>query len=136
VITTAAQAWITGLMLGVIGYAIFQIAPVCMESYKLEDAVHREERLASADWKSDETVQDVIYQKAQDLGLPVDRQEINVASSIRDTPVSGVVAVIGTAREIATVADVNIDVSYTVPVAFPGHTFYLKFHFHADDRSA
>jgi hypothetical protein len=123
-------------MLGVIGYAIFQIVPLYIESYKLEDAARREARLASADWKSDATVQDVIYQKAQDLGLPVDRQEINVASSIRDTPVSGVVAVIGTATEIATVANVNIDVSYTVPVAFPGHTFYLKFHFHGNDRSA
>lgn len=135
-IKTALQAWVTGLIVGVIGYALFQTVPVCMESYQLENAARREARLASTNWKSDTAVQDVVYQKAQDLGLPVDRPAINVASSIRDKPVNGIVALMDAPTESDTTATVNIEVSYSVPVRFPGHTFYLKFHFHADDRSS
>jgi hypothetical protein len=135
-IKTALQAWVTGLILGVIGYALFQVVPVYMESYQLEEASRKEARLASANWKSDAAVQDVVFEKAGDLGLPVDRQDIHVASSVRDKPVNGVVALLGADGEPATIADVDIDVSYSVPVVFPGHTFYLKFRFHADDHSA
>lgn len=135
-IKTALQAWVTGSIVVVIGYALLQVVPVYKESYQLENAARREARLASTNWKSDAAVQDVVYQKAQDLGLPVDRPAINVASSIRDKPVNGIVALMDTPTESDTSATVNIEVSYTVPVRFPGHTFYLKFHFHADDHSS
>jgi len=74
---------------------------------------------------------DEILQKAQDLGLAVQPDEIKVTAAKKEAqiPIAGVAAIVenGNQNDLPTVAAVNIDISYEVPIAFPLYTFGCSF---------
>jgi hypothetical protein len=113
-----------------------------MKGYEFEKATRKEAQLAAANFTTTDTVRDEILQKAQDLGLAVEPDEINVTAAKKEAqiPVAGVAGVAaivenGSQNDLPTVAAVNIDVSYKVPIAFPLYTFEMQFRVHADDHT-
>ena len=127
------------LLAGVLIYAGVQMSSAYMRGYEFEKATRKEAELAAANFTTTDTVRDEILQKAQDLGLTVEPYEINVTAAKKEAqiPVAGVAAIVenGSQNDLPTVAAVNIDISYEVPIAFPLYTFEMKFRVHADDHT-
>jgi hypothetical protein len=135
---TPLNGLLAGVVLGLAAYVCVQIVPVYMKSYELNAATRREAQLAAVDFKSNEAVQEEIYEKAQELGLPVEMEQIRVESLATESTPGALASVLGadSPPQTDTKASLDIEVSYSVPVEFPGLTFHLNFHVHADDRSA
>lgn len=135
---TPLNGLVAGVVMGVAAYVCVQVVPAYFKSYEFTAAAQREAQLAAVNFKSNEAVQGEIYDKAQELGLPVEMEQIRVESVVTKSNTATVASVIGLEPEPepTTTASLDIEVSYTVPVEFPGWTFHLNFHVHADDRSA
>lgn len=129
---------LAGIVLGLAAYVCVQIAPAYVKNYELGSAARREARLAAVDFKSNEVIQGSIYDKARELGLPVEMEQIRVASVVTVSAPDALASLMdaGAAPQSSTKASLDIEVSYSVPVEFPGWTFHLNFHLHADDHSA
>lgn len=95
-------------------YAGFKLIPVYVNNYQLEDAIKTEARFALAERKTPMDVKRDIVKKAQDLGISITDQDVQVS-------VTGNL--------------VTISLTYTVPVDFPGYHMDLLFHPQADNRS-
>jgi hypothetical protein len=134
-----AEALLTGIAVGVLVYATIQIAPAYLKNYEFEQAMRKEVQLAAINWRSATAISDEVWEKGHDLGLPVYREGITVTSSKKPVaiPIAGMEAIVasGDRNDLPSVGDVSIDVSYAVPIQFPGHTFRWKFHFRADNHS-
>lgn len=133
-IGAALGALAAGLLLGALAFAAFQIVPVYFKNYAFENAARKETQLAAANLRSDNAIRDDIYQKAQALGLPVEIGNIKVQSRVREDGPTSIESVLFPSDKPNLVGNVDIDVSYTFPVEFPGWTFRLNFRFHVDDR--
>jgi hypothetical protein len=132
---------LTGVVLGVAAYVCVQTVPVYLKSYEFEAAARREAQLAAVNFRSNEAVQGEIYDKAHELGLPVEMEQIRVESVVTESnPGTSVASLMGAESpsepSASAKARLDIEVSYAVPVEFPGWTFRLNFHVQADDRSA
>lgn len=128
------KALSAGVLIGALGFATWQIVPVYFESYEFQEAAQKEAHLAATNLESDEAIRNELYQKAQDLGLPVEIGNIKVQSTSHESGVNPLDTMLDPSAKPITVGNVDIDVSYAVPVKFPGWTFHLNFQFHADDR--
>jgi hypothetical protein len=128
------KALSAGLLMGVLGFAALQIVPIYFKSYKFENAARRDAHLAAADLRTGEAIRDDVYQKAQNLGIPVEIGNIKVHSETHESSASSLGTLVDPSAKPNMVGSVDIDVSYAVPVEFPGWTFHLNFQFHADDR--
>jgi len=133
----ALQALAAALALGLTAYTLLQVVPAYVKNYEFEDAARKEARLAVTNPKSGPAIQDDLYQKAQELGVPVEIGQIRVNSGAAVSSVSSLDTLMSSTAEGSTsaVGTVNIEVSYAVPVRFPGYTLQLRFHVHADDKS-
>jgi hypothetical protein len=129
---------LAGVVLGLAAYVCVQIAPAYVKNYELAATARREARLAAVNFKSNEAIQGNIYDKARELGLPVEIEQIRVASVVTESAPDALASLTGpdAAPQSSAKADLDIEVSYSVPVEFPGWTFHLNFHLHADDHSA
>lgn len=138
-ILQGGQALLAGILAGVLIYAGVQMSSAYMKGYEFEKATRKEAQLAAANFTATDTVRDEILQKAQDLGLAVEPDEIKVTAAKKEAqiPIAGVAAIVenGSQNDLPTVAAVNIDVSYEVPIAFPLYTFEMQFRVHADDHT-
>lgn len=92
-------------------------------------------RLAAINYKPSAAIQEEVYEKGHELGLPIEDGDIQVNSSLKEAPVSSLGSLLDSASQSSTLGEVGIDVSYAVPLRFPGFSFRLKFHFHAADRN-
>lgn len=133
-IAGALGALSAGLLLGALGFAAFQIVPVYFKNYEFENAAQKEAQFAAVNLRSDDAIRGDLYQKSQDLGLPVEIGNIKVKSATRADGPTSVETILDPSAKANMVGIVDIDVSYAVPVEFPGWTFRLNFQFHADDR--
>lgn len=134
----ALQAMLTGAIIGVAVYTTVQMVPAYFKNYEFEKAMRNEVHADTANWRSSSAITDDVWEKARDLGLPVSKDGIRVSSSQKPLalPVAGVAAIVASGTDdLPAVGDVTIDVSYAIPLAFPGHTFEWKFHFHFDDHT-
>jgi hypothetical protein len=133
------EAVLGGTAIAVLVYATAQIAPAYIKNYEFEGAIRKEIQLAATNPHTAAAITDDVDEKAQDLGLAIEREGIKVTTSQKPVPipVAGVEAIVasGSPNELPLIGDVSIDVSYAVPVPFPGHTFRWNFHFHADNHS-
>jgi hypothetical protein len=66
--------------------------------------------------------------------LPVELQGIKVRAAATAAPATMTQLMDPEAHEVNT-GIVEIEVSYAVPIEFPGYTLQLQFHLHADERS-
>ncbi len=102
------------LFLVAVVYSLFQIAPVYINNYWLEDAMQQEARFAGAQHKRVEQVLEDIYGEILKLGIPARREDLQV----EERP-----------------GGFHIAVEYTVPVSLFHFQLTLRFHPSADSNS-
>lgn len=102
------------IILGAIVFTAVKIVPPEFANYQIQDSMETEARFAIANRKPVEEIRDDVWKKAQELGLPVKRDDIKVNTNQ---------------------STIEISISYTVPIDLQVYQFNLDFHPHADNRT-
>lgn len=92
-------------------YLCLMLIPPFFANYQFEDAIKTEGELSTYSTKSEEAIGDSVYKKAQELEIPLSREQIRV----RRTGFQGSGSVI-------------IEASYTVHVDLPVYPLDLEFN--------
>ena len=110
------KALLTLAILAALVFAASQIIPPYFAKYQFQDAIETESRFALTGYpkRNQDDIQNEIFKKAQDLGIPVTRDDIHVDM---------------------TTGTVDISVDYSVPVDLKVYQFTLQFHPHADNHT-
>ncbi len=97
-------------------FAAVKIVPVYFANYEFQDAINSESQFALTGYpkRSQDDIQQEVYKKAQQLGIPAKKDDIHV---------------------IMTTGTVSISLDYTVPIDLSLYQFNLQFHPHADNHS-
>lgn len=96
---------LVGLVLLLIaGLVAYKMIPVKVKAAEMRDVVQDEAK--SAGTHNDKQIRQTILHKASSLGLPVESEDISIR------------------REAG---EIKVEVSYTVPVEFPGYTYNWDF---------
>lgn len=98
------------VILLIAGLIAYRMIPIKVKAAELRDTVVDEAK--SAGQHNDKEITQAILHKAEQLELPVEQKNIDIS------------------RRAATI---TIDVTYTVPVNFPGYTYQWKFHHHTEN---
>jgi hypothetical protein len=99
-------------------YVGAELIPVYYANYEFQDAVKTEATLQTYTTKPEVEIQDTIFKKAQDLQIPLSKEQIKV--SRRGT--------IGT-------GSLSIRAPYVVHIDFPGYPMDLHFDASTDNHS-
>jgi hypothetical protein len=91
-------------------YLIAVLAPPFFSNYQFEDAIRTEAQMDTYNTKTEDQIRDAIFKKAQDLDVPVTREQIKVQRS----------GVTGT-------GSISIEAPYIVHVSLPGYPMDLNF---------
>ena len=102
------------IIIGAIAFAAVKIVPPEFANYQMQDSLETEARFAIANRKPLEEIRDDVWKKAQELEIPVKRDDIKV---------------------ITNQSTIEISLSYTVPIDLQVYQFTLNFHPHADNRT-
>jgi hypothetical protein len=102
------------LVLGSMAFAAFKIVPAYFANYQLQDSMVTEARFAMVNRKAATDVQDDIWKKVQELGIPARKDDIQVTAD------QGLVQII---------------VNYSVPVDLIVYQYSLQFHPQADNKA-
>jgi hypothetical protein len=105
----------------VIVVAIFlgvQLVPVYYANYQFKDAVNTEATLETYTTKPEADIRDAIYKKAQEDGIPIEKDQIKVQRT----------GTVGTGTLL-------IAAPYTVHVDIPGYPMDLHFDVSSDNKS-
>lgn len=107
---------ITLLVLGAMVFTAVKIVPVYFANYQFQDSIESESRFALTGYpkKTADDVRNDIFNKAKELGIPAQKDSIQVAMD------NGSVA---------------IGLDYSVPIDLAVYQFTLQFHPHADNHS-
>lgn len=97
-------------------YAAIQMIPPYFANYQFQDAIESESRFALTGYpkRSQDDIQNEVFKKAQELGIPVKPDDIKVDM---------------------TTGTVAISTDYSVPIDLKVYQFSLQFHPHADNHS-
>src|SRR5579859_5077044 len=95
-------------------YAGYKLFPPYLAEYQLSDKMQEEARFAVVNRHSDEQTRDVIYKEAQDLDVPITKDQIKVFASN---------------------SIVKISVDYTVPVDLMVYKVDLHFTPNSENKS-
>ena len=107
---------ITLLILGSMIFAGVKVVPIYFDNYQFQDAIESESRFALTGYpkKSPDDIRDDVWQKAQELSIPAQKEDIQVNE---------------------TNGSVSISLDYSVPVDLAVYQLTLQFHPHADNHS-
>jgi hypothetical protein len=107
---------ITLAILGSMVFTAVKLIPVYFANYQFQDAIESESRFALTGYpkKSIEDIRDDVWQKAQELSIPLQKDDIQVA---------------------VTSGSVSISMDYSVPIDLAVYQLTLQFHPHADNHS-
>jgi hypothetical protein len=105
--------------LAVMGAMVFvasKIVPVYFANYQMQDSIESESRFALTGYpkKNADDIRNDILQKAQELGIPAQKDAIQVDLEN---------------------GSVDISLNYSVPIDLAVYQFTLQFHPHADNHS-
>ena len=92
-------------------YLLAELAPPYFSNYQFEDAIKTEAQMDTYSTKSEDAIRDSVFKKAQELDVPVNREQIKVQRS----------GMIGS-------GSVSIEAPYTVHVNVPGYPLDLNFN--------
>ena len=92
-------------------YVCAELIPPFFSNYEFEDAIKEEATIATYSTKPEDAIRDTVFKKAQDLEIPVTRDDIKVRR----------VGLQGT-------GSVQIETHYTVHVDLPGYPLDLDFN--------
>ena len=95
-------------------FTAVKIVPPEFANYQMQDSLETEARFAIANRKPVEEIRDDVWKKAQELDIPVKRDDIKVNTNQ---------------------STIEISLSYTVPIDLQVYQFTLNFHPHADNRT-
>ena len=102
---------VTGIFVMVAAvYLIAVLAPPFFSNYQFEDAIRTEAQMDTYNTKTEDQIRDAIFRKAQDLDVPVSREQIKV----QRTGVTGT-------------GSISIEAPYIVHVSLPGYPMDLNF---------
>ncbi|PYV59316.1 MAG: hypothetical protein DMG90_10595 [Acidobacteria bacterium] len=99
-------------------YLCATLIPPFFSNYQFEDAIKTEAQMSTYSTKSEEQIRDTIYKKAQELEIPMNREQIKV----QRTGLQGS-------------GSVSIDAPYLVHVDLPGYPLDLRFDPSTRNRS-
>jgi hypothetical protein len=102
------------IILCAIVFAAVKIVPPEFANYQMQDSMETEARFAIANRKPLEEIRDDVWKKAQELDIPVKRDDIKVVTNQ---------------------STIEISLSYAVPIDLQVYQFTLNFHPHADNRT-
>src|SRR5690348_13509393 len=107
---------ITLVILGSMVFAGVKVVPVYFANYQFQDAIESESRFALTGYpkKSIGDIRDDVWQKAQELSIPVQKDDIQVD---------------------VTNGSVTISLDYSVPIDLAVYQLTLQFHPHADNHT-
>ena len=91
-------------------YVCAELIPPYFANYQFEDAIRNEAQMNTYNTRTEESIRDSVFKKAQDLEIPVTREQIKVQRT-------GQMGAGG----------LNIESSYIVHVDFPGYPLDLHF---------
>jgi len=106
----------TLFIIGAMVFAGIKLVPVYFANYEFQDSLNSESRFALTGYpkRNAEDVRDDIMKKAQDLGVPLQRDAIQVELNN---------------------GSVDISTDYSVPIDLAVYQFTLQFHPHADNHT-
>jgi len=110
------------LVLGLLACGVYvgaEMIPPYFSNYEFQDTIDSEARLGTYSTKSEDTIRDAVFKRAQDLEIPVAREQIKVQRS--GSTGSG---------------SVVIETDYTVHVDLPGYPMDLHFHPESKNKGA
>jgi len=102
------------LILALLGAGVWvsaELIPPYFSNYEFQDTLDNEARLGTYSTKGEELIRDEVFRKAQDLELPLTKDDIKVQRS----------GAVGTGAVV-------IETDYTVHVDLPGYPMDLHFH--------
>jgi len=99
-------------------YLCAELIPPYFSNYEFEDAIKNEAQLATYSSKSEDAIRDEMFKKAQDLDIPVSKDQIKVQRT-----------------GVQNAGSVSIEVPYTVHVDLPGYPLDLNFDPASQNRS-
>lgn len=91
-------------------YLIAVLVPPFFSNYQFEDAIRTEAQMDTYNTKTEDQIRDAIFKKAQELDVPVTREQIKV----QRTGVTGT-------------GSISIEAPYVVHVNLPGYPLDLNF---------
>ena len=91
-------------------YLIAELAPPYFSNYQFQDSIRNEATLNTYTTKPEDAIRETIYKKAQDLDIPLTKDQIKVK---RMGPLGS--------------GSLMIDAEYTVHVNLPGYPLDLQF---------
>ncbi len=94
----------------------WRIIPVYVKSFQFQDEIRTKCKFAGVDRKSPETVKEELLRKAEELNLPVAREQLQVNA--------------------AGPGGIRVDVRYTVPVDLILFDINIPFEYNIDSKSA
>jgi hypothetical protein len=102
---------VTGIFVMVAAvYLIAVLAPPFFSNYQFEDSIRTEAQMDTYNTKTEDQIRDAIFKKAQDLDVPVSREQIKV----QRTGVTGT-------------GSISIEAPYIVHISLPGYPLDLNF---------
>ena len=107
------------VVIAAVVYGSSVLIPPFFSNYQFEDAIETEARMSTYSTKPEDAIRESVFKKAQDLEIPVSREQIKVQ---RFGPQ-------GT-------GSILIETQYTVHVNLPGYPLDLNFHPTTKNRGA
>lgn len=105
---------LTLIVLGSLIFIAVKVFPPYFANYQLQDSMESEARFAMANRKSAQDIQDDVWHKIQQLGIPATEDAIAVTSN------QGIV---------------TISVNYSIPIDLIVYQFNMQFHPTADNHT-
>ena len=76
------------LLLVLLGFFAYRLIPVYVNAYDFRDSMRTQARFAAVDQKPFETIRTELYNKAQELNLPIEREDIQITKGPDGTTIS------------------------------------------------
>lgn len=105
------------VIVGVV-YVCAELMPPYFSNYQFEDVIETEARMSTYSSKSEDAIRDTVYKKAQELEIPISKDQIKVQRT----------GSVGS-------GSVLIETSYAVHVNLPGYPMDLQFHPSSKNKS-
>jgi len=107
---------VTLAIMGAMIFVAVKIVPVYFANYQIQDSIESESRFALTGYpkKSADDVRNDVLQKVQELGIPAQKDAIQVNLDN---------------------GSVSISIDYSVPIDLDVYQFTLQFHPHADNHT-
>ena len=116
---TIKMVLILALLAGMV-YVGAELIPPYFANYQFQDALDTEARLGTYSTKGDEVIRDNVFRRAQELELPLTRDQIKIQRTGN-----------GSGN-----GSVFIETSYSVHVDLPGYPMDLEFHPQSKNKGA